>query len=138
MLAWNLKLPGILLDYMKRTFRFYKTKEQKWYVDLPEWTKSVVDLEMVEGADTMLDKVAGNSDECYLEMSDELIEGADQMKLVKDRTNCKLGGGDYIMETYKGNVFNHKLWLCSVTEVVFGDLPEVIYVDYPRILDHKY
>lgn len=122
---------------MNRTFRFYKTEEQKWYVDLPEWTKSVVDLEMVEGADTMLDKVSGYKNECYLKMSDEPIKGADRMKLVKDRTNCKLGGGDYIMETYKGKAFNHKLWLCSVTESVFGDLPEVIYVDYPAKSDQK-
>ncbi len=122
---------------MRRTFRFYKTDEQKWYVDLPEWTKSTVDLEMVEGADTMLDKVSENNTECYLEMSDEPIAGADKMRLVKDRTNCKLGGGDYVMDTYKGKPFNHKLWLCTVTEFVFGDLPEVIYVDYPSVFDEK-
>ncbi|WP_394332020.1 DUF6717 family protein [Pedobacter hartonius] len=38
---------------------------------MPEWTKPVVDLEMVKGADTMMDKVAGSSDECYLEMSEQ-------------------------------------------------------------------
>lgn len=116
---------------MKRTFRFYKTEEQKWYVDLPEWTKSIADLEMVEGADAMLDFIAEHGNECYLNMSDEPSEGADTIKLVKDRSHLVLGGGDYIMEACKGKVINQKLWLCTVTVDVFGNLPKLIYVSYP-------
>lgn len=116
---------------MKRVFRFYKSEEERWYVDLPEWKKSTADLEMVEGADTMLDKVSGEKNECFLEMSDEPIAGADVLTLVTDRTHCVGGGADYLMETYKGEHFHQKLWLCAVTETVFGNLPEVIYVDYP-------
>jgi len=117
---------------MKRTFRFYKTAEEKWYVDLPEWTKSTEELEMVDGADTMLDKISGYTTECYLQMSNEPLEGADKIKLVKDKTEDIKGGGDYIMETYKGEPMDHKLWLCAVTIDVFGDLPKIIYVDYPN------
>jgi hypothetical protein len=38
---------------MKDTFRFYKTGDGKWYIDLPEWDGSIDDLQMVDGADTM-------------------------------------------------------------------------------------
>ncbi|NQX53861.1 hypothetical protein HQN86_09570 [Pedobacter panaciterrae] len=112
---------------MKDTFRFYKTADGKWYIDLPEWGGSIDDLQMVDGADTMLDKVSGYSNECYLEMSDEQFEGADRIKLVQDLTNT-IGGGNYIMETYRGELFNHEMWLCQVTVDVFYKLPKVIYI----------
>ena len=115
---------------MRATFRFYKTADKRWYIDYPAWKGSIADLEMVEGADTMLDKVSGYQNECFLELSDEPFEGADVIKLVKDRT-ASYGGGDYLMETYKGEMVNHTMWLCFVTEHVFGGLPNEIYVGYP-------
>lgn len=115
---------------MKDTFRFYKTAEGKWYIDLPEWGGSIDDLQMVEGADTMLDRVSGYTDECYLEMSDEPLEGADRIKLVEDLTTS-VGGGNYIMETYKGEQINHAMWLCQIAVEVFYALPIAIYVSYP-------
>lgn len=84
---------------------------------------------MVEGADTMLDRVSGYTNECYLEMSDEPFDGADRIKLVEDLTNS-VGGGNYIMETHKGEQINHAMWLCQVTVEVFHGLPTTIYVGY--------
>ncbi|MFL9485169.1 DUF6717 family protein [Chitinophagaceae bacterium LWZ2-11] len=115
---------------MRRTFRFYKTETNKWYIDLPEWTEGTAALEMVEGADTMLDKVSNNTNECYLELSDEPFENADTVKLVEDLRDS-VGGGNYIMENYKGVPINHAMWLCEVTEYVFNDLPKFIYIGYP-------
>ena len=86
---------------------------------------------MVQGADTMLDNVSGNTNECILEMSDEPFEHADEMHLIEDLADS-IGGGDYIMPSYKGEVINHKMWLCSVTVQVFGTLPSIIYVGYPN------
>ncbi|MES2456925.1 MAG: DUF6717 family protein [Bacteroidota bacterium] len=115
---------------MKGTFRFYKTADNRWYIDLPDWGGALADLEMVEGADTMLDKVSSYSNECHLEMSSEPLQGADQLKLVNDLRKS-IGGGEYLMERYKGETVNHKMWLCEVTETVFGELPKMIYVRYP-------
>lgn len=112
---------------MKQTFRFYKTADGNWYIDLPEWGGAIDDLQMVEGADTMLDKVSGYTNECYLEMSDEPFEAADRIKLVEDLTHS-VGGGNYLMETYKGEEVNHAMWLCQVTVDVFHALPKAIYV----------
>jgi len=63
---------------------------------------------MVEGADTMLDKVSSFKNECFLDMSDEAFEGADEIHLVQDLTNT-IGGGNYILLSYKGDAINHKI-----------------------------
>jgi hypothetical protein len=65
-------------------------------------------------------------------MSDKPYEGADEIHLVQDLTNS-IGGGDYIMPSYNGEVINHKKWLCSVTVEVFRKLPAIIYVGYPNL-----
>jgi hypothetical protein len=104
---------------------------KRWYIDLPYWHGEIADLEMVQGADKMLDIVSGSTNECYLELSDEPFEGADVIKLVDDLSDS-VGGGDYIIPSYKGEGINHKMWLCSVTLQVFGSLPSVIYVGYPN------
>lgn len=114
---------------MKQTFRFYKTPENKWYIHLPEWTGSISALEMVEGADTMLDKASNDTNECFLDLNDEPFEGADLTRLTENLKDS-VGGGYYFMETYKGETINHTIWLCEVTEFVFGHLPETIYIGY--------
>ncbi len=115
---------------MKETFRFYKTAEGRWYLDLPDWGGNIDDLEMVEGADTMLDRVSGYTNECNLVMSDEPFEGSDRLMLVEDLTSS-VGGGNYVMETHRGEPINHPMWLCEVTTYVFHELPSVIYLSYP-------
>ncbi|CAM4306168.1 hypothetical protein SAMN06265348_110267 [Pedobacter westerhofensis] len=115
---------------MKQTFKFYKTAAERWYIDLPEWTGSIDDLEMVQGADTMLDKVADGKNECRLILSDQPFEGADVITLLTDLTGL-IGGGDYIMETYRGVSINQSMWICSVVTEVFDRVPSVIYVGYP-------
>jgi hypothetical protein len=111
---------------MTETFRFYKSKSNDWYIDLPGWTGSVEELAMVQGADTMLDTVSGYTNECYLKISDEPFEGAEVLRLASSRTDS-FGGGDYILEKYESETINHKMWLCEVTRYVFDALPDCIY-----------
>jgi len=115
---------------MKQTFKFYKTASNRWYIDLPSYTGSVDDLEMVKGADTMLDKVADGKNECHLILSDQPFEGGDRITLLTDLTGS-IGGGDYLMETYRGLSINQSMWICSVVIEVFDRVPSVIYVGYP-------
>lgn len=116
---------------MRNTFRFYKTAFNKWFIDLPDWGGSIDDLEMVQGADIMLEKLSGNSIECVLDLSDEPFEGADAIRLVKDLSDS-VGGGDYFMETYQGEQFDQNIWFCAVTVQVFGSIPQTIYVNTVR------
>jgi|APAra7269096979_1048534.scaffolds.fasta_scaffold00079_58 hypothetical protein len=113
---------------MRNTFRFYKTPENRWYIDIPEWQDDIAALEMVLGADTMLDKVSDYTSECFIEMSDEPFEGADPIRLIENLQQS-IGGGNYLMEHYRGTPVNQEMWLCEVTEYVFKGLPEIIYVN---------
>jgi len=115
-----------------RTFRFYKTAAHKWYLDLPEWEGPAEELEMVEGADKMLDVVSAEAEECFLEMGNEPFAGADTLRLLADRGKTK-GGGDYIMDTFKGEPIQLNMWLCEVTRSVFYGLPQIIYIGYPQL-----
>jgi hypothetical protein len=114
---------------MTETFRFYKTESDDWYIDLPGWTGSIDELAMVQGADTMLDTVSGHTNECYLKISDKPFEGAEVLKLASSRTDSFGGGGDYVLEKYKSETINHKMWLCEVTRHVFKALPDNIYFE---------
>ena len=115
---------------MRENFRFYKAVSGRWYIDLPGWAGSIDELEMVQGADTMLDRVSGYTEECILEISDVAFEGANVIRLVTDLSDS-VGGGDYIMESYKGEAIEYNMWLCSVTVQVFGILPAKIYISFP-------
>ena len=41
-----------------RTFRFNKEEDNRWFVDLPEWEGEKDELEMVLGADMLLDIIS--------------------------------------------------------------------------------
>jgi hypothetical protein len=112
---------------MERTIRFYKNAKHEWYADIPEWSGDIADLQMVEGADELLNWIAAKSTECKLVMADAHFDNAELLTLVYAREENLGGGGDYLLETFKGETKNHKLWLCEVTEFVFNELPERIY-----------
>ena len=112
---------------MQRAIRFYKNAKNEWYADIPEWGGNIDDLQMVEGADQLLDWVAASANECKLLMADAHFDNSEIMELVYAREENLGGGGDYLLETFRSEVKNHKLWLCNVTEFVFKLLPERIY-----------
>ena len=97
--------------------RFYKTKENRWYIDLPKWEGSIADLEMVAGADNMLDELSLNGDEVILDLSIE-DKGIDYSILEFQQLTS--GGADYTWG-------NKIIWLCDVTKFVFGGFPGRIY-----------
>lgn len=111
------------------TFRFYKVTEPeregygRWFIDYPDWDGDPFDLEMVMGADTMLDHLAGEgNNEVLMVFSDEHFDGY-QFHL------------EYLYPYYEGGMYRYvkededpfELWLCHVTKYIFGYLPEYIY-----------
>lgn len=113
---------------MKKVYRFYKYGIfENWYVDLPEWKGSLGDLQMVLGADTMLDILSNNGNEVWLEFSTKRFIGSSCLRLMgKDPRTDE--GMVYNLKTYKGRKLNLDMWLCDVTKFVFGDFPEKIYI----------
>ncbi len=112
-----------------KPYKFIRTG-QDWYIDLPEFLDqggSVGDLQMVDGADKMLDMMAGNKDYVIVDVAKEQFDGADILTLI-EKCDPYIGGGNYMMKHYEGQEINRTMWLCQVTEFVFGDIPQTIFV----------
>lgn len=116
-------LPAVYI----KTLHFKKDTNSKWYIMLPEWEGDPGDLEMVSGADTWLDIVSGDGDDCVLYMSDAHFEGAHMMSLIIEKPVDEGGGGIYILHAYNAQTIDLSIWLCDVTRWVWGVLPPAIY-----------
>ena len=113
---------------MTKRIRFYKENSNRWYADIPEWEGAKAELEMVEGADTMLNMIDNNTDnngEVFLSLSTEKAEGWNH--LTKTRDDETLGGAWYILDKYSGIQYNMEIWLCDVTKFIYGDMPNNLY-----------
>lgn len=113
-----------------KTYKFEKNERSKWFVVLPEFLEKYpgheAELQMVFGADTMLDIIAQGEDHVYLNLSLMHFEGCDELHKLNNTPN--VGGAMYVMPKYKGFDYNLEMWLCGVTEFVFGHMPEKIYL----------
>ena len=102
------------------TLKFNKESDNRWYVDLPDWEGEKADLEMVAGADKLLDILSNNTNDVSVSFSIEPFDGA------------KILTHDIVRED-EGHYFNDAshgpaiIWLCGVTEFVFGNYPDIIY-----------
>jgi hypothetical protein len=112
---------------MTRTFKFIKEQSNRWYIELPEWQGSKDEIEMVAGADMMLEVMSEGNGYVWLLLSEEPFENADQLKFIRNAIEIQ-NGAFYNLETFKGIELNLEMWLCDVTKFVFGSFPNVIYV----------
>ena len=94
-------------------------EDNKWYIDLPEWTGRKSALRMVSGADTLLDNIAEGESFVYLYVSLEEFDGSDSITLIN---KCWFNGANY-----KNKKYDLKIWLCNVTKVVVGGFPEKMF-----------
>ena len=115
------------LSLISRKLKFYKESDEHWYVELPEWKGSKADLEMVAGADTMLNYMAEGQDYIYLHLSEEAFDGADKLEFVRMATEIG-NGAYYIMKSYADIEFNLEMWICDVCLFVFNKFPVYIYL----------
>lgn len=114
---------------MNRTLKFNKESSGNWYANIPEWTGSKDDLQMVLGADTLLDIIAQDENDVVVYFSTEPFEGSNVMSLFTYGIigNLGFGGGTYRMHQYMGIEYKLDLWLCDVTNFVFGYMPDMIF-----------
>lgn len=109
-------------------------EDSGWYIDLPVYIAqggSKGDLQMIDGADTLLDMIAGEETEVSLQIDRHHFPGADQLTLT-GLCDPLIGGGNYHLKTFEGKKVAKDLWLCDVTRFVFGDIPEKIFVKRNR------
>ena len=126
-----------------QTFSFYK-ENSNWYADLPEFLEAGLgtknNLLMVDGSDTLLDFLSGNASAVTINISTTAFTGYNTV-LVKEGFGMNIGllnaighapvnyGAYYNMSHFKELCFSHRLWLCPVTEYVFGgSYPDEIYI----------
>jgi hypothetical protein len=112
-----------------KPYKFIKTGRD-WYIDLPEYIEkggTVGDLQMVDGADKMLDMMAGSANSVLVYVATEQFEGADIL-ILTEKCDPYVGGGYYFMKKFEGQEINQTMWLCQVIEFVFGDIPSQIFV----------
>lgn len=112
-----------------QSYSFYKDG-LSWFIDLPRYLEQggdPGDLQMIDGADKMLDILSDGDTKVQLDISIDLFEGADELILI-EKCDPFIGGGNYLFKNYNGREINKHLWLCQVTQFVFGDIPEKIYV----------
>ncbi len=126
-----------------KTIGFYKEKGL-WYADLPEFLENGLgtkaDLLMVDGSDSFLDLLSSNGTNVTVTMSTRPFENHSirlekiNIGLNRDLLNS-VGhapvdyGAYYNVTTYQNKPFQHRLWLCPVTEYVFqGEYPQKIYL----------
>lgn len=55
--------------YIKESYKFYKDEVHNWYIDLPSYPGPKADLQMVMGADTMLDLLSQGNGYVHLYIS---------------------------------------------------------------------
>ncbi len=107
---------------MTNKFKFYK-EDKRWYIDLPEYPGTKAELEMVCGANTLLDEININNESCvFVSFSNEKEL---KYKITKIKDDLENGGAWYWSED-----FQFDLWLCEVSNWVFGEAPQVIYFEY--------
>ena len=114
------------MESNKFKMRFYK-QENKWYVDLPNWTGDQDALQMVAGADTMLDIYSNNGDEVLLSISKTPIENYDKLEFVSMADDMG-EGAYYVMKKHGEEVINLEMWLCAVTLFVFDEYPKELFI----------
>jgi hypothetical protein len=101
--------------------RFYK-EHLLWYADVNGWPGPKNMLLMVDGADVFLDHLSSKGEEITLNLSLDPKAGYEVLNYIHPHP---AGDGAYYMANMNG--CEHKLWLCGVTEFVFGYMPEEVW-----------
>ena len=114
-----------------------------WYADLPEFLERGLgtrnNLLMVDGSDTFLDLLSNQGNRVTLTISEQDFEGfqgkLDKIDWGKNQSLLdSIGhapvdyGAYYMVNELQGKPFQHRLWLCPVTEFVFGGYPNQIFI----------
>ena len=111
--------------------KFNHESDGKWYVDFPNWPLSHDNLEMVAGADDLLDILNNGTNHVSLEVYTNRPKEYDiELKKVH---SALTKGAFYTVETsLKGwenpnSIRRKQLWLCPVTLTVLGQYPQQIF-----------
>lgn len=107
----------------------FEKEVDDWFAVVPEWEGLHSDLQMVSGADVMCDILAQGENLICTKIIVDTIPQNYKVKLIKIQDTPDIGGAYYLShwsDEFKIDPF--QIWLCEVTEFVFGNLPDIIYI----------
>lgn len=107
------------------SYKFEKESNGCWYVVLPDYPGDKDDLQRVLGADMMLDIMAQGENSVEIILGTQKFDGSVPLNYIRPGAG---EGAWYKMSEWKGIKYDLELWLCGVTQYVFGEFPEIIYV----------
>ena len=105
---------------MKLTFE--KWEDGRWFVVLPQYDGDQEDLEMIDGADNLLDYLT--EDGLYVSIDISLEDNVGDSTVLTLVAHDEIGG-TYKVDNLEG--FKEDVWLCNVVHYVFGEHPEVLF-----------
>ena len=115
---------------MEKYLEFFK-QNGSWYADIPENTLD--ENEMLLGSDEFLEKVIGGHSRVAMNLSTE-ENGPYLVKMVISMHDDM--GGEYLLSgplideiEETGTSLPMTAWICNATHTVFGEHPDVIYIN---------
>lgn len=109
-----------------KSYNFYKEEDGRWFINLPEWEGEKDALEMVVGADTLLDIISQGESSINVSISESKFEGYNYLLTKIREEEDEFAGAWYNIESETVSPF--ECWLCGVTLFVFGYYPDKLYL----------
>lgn len=113
-----------------RKFEFEKDPDNRWYVILPNYPGDRSDLEMVSGADELLDILSNyQTNRVKLDVSERILDREDYDVVIDNYKHDD--PGDYvatIINNDSGDYSYLNIWLCPVLQFVYGYYPDTLYM----------
>lgn len=116
-----------------RNLKFVKEPDG-WFIDLPEWKGDHDDLQMIAGADKLIEFAAAGRSEVNVRLLRK--NTTEPVKVALARRQYSHGGAIYDVIDYTGAIFTSKqlpvaeIWICSVTRYVLHVFPEVLNITW--------
>lgn len=109
-----------------KNLKFIKELDNRWYIDLPDWTGDKEELEMVAGADVFLDVLAQGEDTVHVSVSEDYVPHKYKLLALYEP---EYTGMLYNLYTSKDE-FMMVIWLCDVTKFLYeGKFPQRLFVN---------
>jgi hypothetical protein len=109
---------------MNIVMKFNKLSSNRWYAEVEDWPGDFEDLEMVFGADTLLDKLSNGNDCVKLGIFADEVPSSFTLCLNKYKED--IDGGYYEQHYYSD--IPESVYICNVTKFVLGYFPDTIYL----------
>lgn len=108
----------------RAVMKFNKLSSNRWYAEVDDWPGDFEDLQMIFGADTLLDKLSDGKD--YVKLAIYADEIPNKFTVMLNKYNEDKEGA-YYMQRYYGDI-PESVFICNVTEFVLGYFPDTIYI----------